>query len=164
VKELIVGLPARVTVTVAVDVVEPAAFVAVSVYVVVATGLTLVDPLGAEDVNVPGVMAIEVAPFTDQFNVLLVPEFTLVGFAVNDAIVGFEPLPEVVLVFECAAAAQPIRYAPASSSKNGTAKMPSLLLRKNFAEFVRGSVFAIIPESLVIGFSRCLLVLRTESA
>jgi hypothetical protein len=57
-------------------------------------GLTLVEPLAADDVNVPGVMEIEVAPLVDQLNVLLAPGGTLVGFAVNDAMLGFVPPPE----------------------------------------------------------------------
>ena len=78
----------EVTVTFAVAVVEPAALVAVKVYVVVAVGLTHVDPLADVDVNVPGVMAILLAPVVAQLSVLLDPEVTLVGFAVNELIVG----------------------------------------------------------------------------
>jgi hypothetical protein len=62
--------------------------------VVVAVGLMLVEPLAAVDVNVPGVTAILVAPVAAQFNVLLAPLFMLVGFAVNEVIVGAEPCPE----------------------------------------------------------------------
>jgi hypothetical protein len=58
---------------------------------VVAVGLTLVEPVADADVNVPGVMAILVAPVTIQLSVLLVPELMLVGFAVKEAIVGAEP-------------------------------------------------------------------------
>jgi hypothetical protein len=65
--------------------------------VVVIVGLVLVEPLAAVDVNVPGVMAILVAPVAAQLNVLLVPEFMLVGFAVNEAIVGVDPFSEDVL-------------------------------------------------------------------
>jgi hypothetical protein len=61
--------------------------------VVVAVGLTLVEPLADVDVNVPGVMAMEVAPVAAQLNVLLAPEFTLVGFAVKEVIAG-DPFPE----------------------------------------------------------------------
>ena len=94
VKELIVGLlPATVTVTVAVDVTdEPATLVAVSVYVVVAVGVTVVEPLAAVEVNVPGEMAILVAPVVTQLNVLLEPEAILVGLAANVLIVGAEPV------------------------------------------------------------------------
>jgi len=62
--------------------------------VVVAVGLMLVEPLAEVEVNVPGAMAILAAPTTAQLSVLLVPEFTLVGFAVKEVIVGEEPLPE----------------------------------------------------------------------
>ena len=107
--ELIVGLLVAVTVTVAVDVTEPVALVAVNVYVVVVPGLTLVDPLAWEDVNVPGVMEIDVAPLVDQLSVLLVPELTLVGFALNDAMLGLDPPPEDVVLLELVEAAQPVR-------------------------------------------------------
>ncbi len=41
--------------------------------------------------NDPGVIARLVAPLVAQVNVLLEPEFTLVGFAEKDAIEGPEP-------------------------------------------------------------------------
>ena len=94
VKELIAGLLAGFTVTVSVDVDEPTAFVAVNVYVVVAAGLMLVEPLAEAEVNVPGVMAMLVAPIAVQFSSLLVPELMVAGFAVNDVIAGAEPFPE----------------------------------------------------------------------
>jgi len=56
--------------------------------VVVAVGLTLVEPLADVDVNVPGVMAILVAPLVAQFSVLLEPELIVVGLAVKPLIVG----------------------------------------------------------------------------
>ena len=89
VKELTAGL---LTVTVTVDVVEPVALVAVSVYVVVVVGLTDVEPVADVEVNVPGVMAILVAPETIQLRELLEPEVMLVGSAVKEAMVGAEPL------------------------------------------------------------------------
>lgn len=89
VNELIVGFDGvAVTVTEAVAVTDPALFVAVKVYVVVVVGLTEVDPLAEVDVNVPGVIATLVAPDVAQVNVLLDPDVTLVGLAVNDEIVG----------------------------------------------------------------------------
>lgn len=57
----------------------------------------LVEPLADVDVNVPGVMAILVAPAVTQLSVLLAPEFTFVGSAVKDVIVGTEPFPEGAL-------------------------------------------------------------------
>jgi hypothetical protein len=57
--------------------------------VVVAVGLTLVAPLAEADVNVPGVMAILVAPVAVQLSMLLAPEFMLVGFAAKEVMVGF---------------------------------------------------------------------------
>jgi hypothetical protein len=56
--------------------------------VVVADGLTVVEPLAVVEVNVPGVMAIAVAPVTAQLNVVLAPELTLVGFAVKEPMAG----------------------------------------------------------------------------
>jgi hypothetical protein len=56
--------------------------------VVVAVGLTLVEPLAAVDVNVPGVMPILVAAVVAQLSVLLEPEVMLVGLAVKELIVG----------------------------------------------------------------------------
>lgn len=80
--------PLDVTATCAVAVTAPAALVAVNVYVVVALGVTVVEPLATAEVNVPGVIAILVAPVDIQFNVLLEPETTLDGEAVNDVMVG----------------------------------------------------------------------------
>jgi hypothetical protein len=56
--------------------------------VVVAVGLTVVEPLADADVNAPGVMAILVAPVVDQLSVLLEPELMLSGSAANELIVG----------------------------------------------------------------------------
>jgi hypothetical protein len=53
----------------------------------------VVEPLAEADVNDPGVMAMLVAPVATQFSVLLVPEFTLVGFAVKEVIIGAAPVP-----------------------------------------------------------------------
>ncbi len=88
VKELIAGMLWAATVTVAFDVTEPVEFVAVSVYVVVAVGLTLVDPLAEADVNDPGEIETLVAPDVDQLKVLLPPALMLEGEAVNELIVG----------------------------------------------------------------------------
>jgi len=62
--------------------------------VVVAVGLTLVEPVAEVDVNVPGEIEILDAPVVDQLSVLLVPDFMLAGLAVKEVIVGAEPLPE----------------------------------------------------------------------
>ena len=61
---------------------------------VVAVGLTFVEPLADAEVNVPGVMAMPAAPDTAQPSALLVPEPMLGGSAVNDEIVGTAPVPE----------------------------------------------------------------------
>lgn len=60
---------------------------------VVAVGLTLVEPVADVEVNVPGVIATLVAPVVDQLSVALTPESMLVGFAANEVIVGIGPLP-----------------------------------------------------------------------
>jgi hypothetical protein len=54
----------------------------------VAVGLTPNDPLADVEVNVPGVIAMLVAPVVTQLNVLLEPEAMLVGLAVKELIVG----------------------------------------------------------------------------
>jgi hypothetical protein len=87
-KELITGKVAASTATVTVVFTEPAELVAVSVYVVVAVGLTVLEPLADADVEVPGVIATEVAPVVAQFNVLLPPTLRLAGLAVKDLIRG----------------------------------------------------------------------------
>jgi len=56
--------------------------------VVVVVGLTLVEPVADAEVNVPGVIAMLMAPVVDQSNVLLEPEAMLGGVAVNEEIVG----------------------------------------------------------------------------
>jgi hypothetical protein len=56
--------------------------------VVVTVGLTFVEPLDKADVNVPGVMAMLVAPLVDQLSVLLEPGIMLSGSAVNELIDG----------------------------------------------------------------------------
>ena len=76
------------TVTCAVAVVEPALFVAVSVYVVVAAGTTVVEPLADVELRPPGVIEILVAPVVDQLKTLLEPDVMLVGLAVKELIDG----------------------------------------------------------------------------
>jgi hypothetical protein len=71
-------------------VVEPEAFVAFSVYVVVVFGFTLVEPVAEVDLKVPGVMAIRVAPFVAQLSLLLAPKLMTVGAATNETILGEE--------------------------------------------------------------------------
>ena len=80
-------------------------------------GLMLVEPLADGDVNVPGVMAILVAPVAAQLSVLLAPEFMLVGFAVNEVIVGTEPFPEDELTPQPASATQANRRRTSARSR-----------------------------------------------
>jgi hypothetical protein len=88
VKELIEGRVGCVTVTVRVAVAVPEVFVAVSVYVVVAVGLRTTIPLEEVDANVPGVMAIPVAPVEAQLTVVVEPLMMDVGLAENELMVG----------------------------------------------------------------------------
>jgi hypothetical protein len=46
------------------------------------------EPLGESDLNVPGVMAMMVAPVVAQVSLLLAPVSMLAGLAVNAVIVG----------------------------------------------------------------------------
>ena len=55
---------------------------------VVAVGLTLVEPLADVDVNVPGAMAMLAAPLVAQLSVLLEPGLILVGLAAKELIFG----------------------------------------------------------------------------
>ena len=55
---------------------------------VVAVGLTLVEPLADEEVNAPGVMEMLVAPVVAQLSVLLEPEVILAALAVNVMMAG----------------------------------------------------------------------------
>jgi len=72
--------------------------------VVVAVGLTLVEPLAAVEVNIPGVIPILVAPLVAQLTLLLAPEVILEGLAVKELIVGF---PVVFTVTVSVDAAEP---------------------------------------------------------
>ena len=55
---------------------------------IVAVGLTFVEPLADVEVKVPGVTLIVVAPLVDQFSMLLEPDAMLPGLAVKELIVG----------------------------------------------------------------------------
>jgi hypothetical protein len=66
--------------------------------VVVAVGLTVVEPLAAVEVKVPGVMAMLVAPLVAQLSVLLEPDVMLVGLAVKVLMVGFVGAGATVMV------------------------------------------------------------------
>ena len=55
---------------------------------VAAVGFTLVEPLAAVEVKVPGVMAIVAAPLVAQLSVLLEPDVMLVGLAAKELMVG----------------------------------------------------------------------------
>jgi hypothetical protein len=78
-----------------------------------AVGLTLIVPVAAVEVKVPGVMAMLVAPVAIQLSVLLEPEVMLAGSAVNEAIVGAEPVG-----VDGAAAPHPIRWRSENPSRS----------------------------------------------
>ncbi|HTT34044.1 MAG TPA: hypothetical protein VMH48_10620 [Methylomirabilota bacterium] len=63
-------------------------------------GLTFVEPVAEVDVNVPGVMAMVVAPLVVQLRVLLEPEVMLVGLAEKELIVGALPAFTVTVTFK----------------------------------------------------------------
>ena len=67
---------------------------------VVAVGLTFVEPLADVDVNVPGAMAMLAAPLVVQLSVLLEPELTLAGLAVKELIVGLASESTVIVCKE----------------------------------------------------------------
>lgn len=103
----------------------------------------LVEPLADVDENVPGVMATLAAPETVQLRVLLVPELTLVGFAVKDAIAGAEaPEDEFDEVVEPQAAsptqADTINTSVhRSSSGDLRPRLPNLFLHNELVESIR---------------------------
>jgi hypothetical protein len=111
----------------------------------------LVEPLADVDVNVPGVMAMLVAPAADQLRVLLAPEFMVAGFAAKDAICGTEPFPvgKLAEVPE----AQPTRpaqqsrvrtSAQSSSPEEWSPRELSLFLQNGLRESMR-NLFASLP-------------------
>lgn len=67
---------------------------------VVAVGLTLVEPLANAEVNVPGVIAMLVAPLVAQLNELLEPEVMLVGLAEKEVMVGLLAVLTVTVAVE----------------------------------------------------------------
>lgn len=70
---------------------------------VVAVGLTFVEPLASVDVNVPGVMAMLVAPVAAQVSMLLEPAVMVAGLTPNELMVGVVTVTVSVEVVEPAA-------------------------------------------------------------
>lgn len=66
----------------------------------VVVGFTVVDPVAAVEVNVPGVIAMEVAPEVAQLRVVSAPELMLVGLAVKLPMVGALGACTVTVVLE----------------------------------------------------------------
>jgi len=88
VKEVIVGRFGWVTVTLTSAVTDPVLFVAVSVYVVVAVGLSATEPVPEVEAKFPGAMVTLVAPCVFQLSVVLAPAVINAGLAVNEEMVG----------------------------------------------------------------------------
>lgn len=88
VNAVMVGRFGGTTVTVAIAVADPVLFVAVSVYVVVAVGLRLTEPVAELDAKLPGVMVTLVAPCAVQLSVVLAPAVMAAGLAANEAMAG----------------------------------------------------------------------------
>jgi hypothetical protein len=133
-------------------------------------GLTLVEPLADVDVNVPGVMAMLVAPVVAQVSVLLVPELMLVGFAVKDVIAGAEPFPEGGP--EELAKPQPakpsrtnrVRISAQSSSQGELRpRERDSFLQNELEESIGNSSAAVGHNILVISDLTCLLAVSTAS-
>lgn len=97
---------------------------------VVAVGLTLVDPLATGDVNVPGVMAILVAPVVCQLSVLPVPELMLVGVAVKEVIASVESASEdefdCITELQLASPTQANRISPSPEARSAQELSPTL--------------------------------------
>jgi hypothetical protein len=138
--------------------------------VVVAVGLMLVEPLADVDVNVPGVIAIPVAPAAAQLSVLVVPEFMLVGFAAKDVIVGAEPFS--VGELDEVAAPQPARptekncvktRAQRPSPEELSSREQSLFLPIECGEPIGNPFGTAGHTSLVVRHLSCPLVASTES-
>jgi hypothetical protein len=123
--------------------------------VVVAVGLTLVEPLADVDVNVPGAIAILVAPVVSQLSVLLAPELMLVGAAEKEVISGAEPGPEDE--FDCIAESQPAGPTQANTISTNTQgsspaarspRVPSSILRNDPAESMR-SPLRVVDDTIL---------------
>ena len=76
----------------------------------------LVEPLADVEVNVPGVMAILVAPVAAQLSLLLEPEVMLAGSAVKEVIAGSESFSGVEFDIE------PQPASPAQASRIRTSR------------------------------------------
>jgi hypothetical protein len=125
--------------------------------VVVAVGFTFVEPLADADMNVPGVMAILVAPGAAQCSVLLAPELMLVGLAAKAVTVGNEPFADG----ELGAVPEPHPVRPAhhqrssAMAQNGSAEAPRtagpiVFLRNQLRESMGTPLATVGYSSLVI--------------
>ena len=117
----------------------------------------LIEPLADVDVNVPGVMAILVAPAAAQLSVLLVPEIMLVGSAVKEVIVGTESFPGGELDEPQPASPTQANRMRASAQRSSPEELSprelSLFLQNELVESMRNPLVAVVYTSLVIAAS-----------
>jgi hypothetical protein len=128
--------------------------------VVVAVGLTVVEPLAEVDVNVPGVIARVAAPAVSQLSVLLEPEEMPLRSVVKEVIAGAKPFPEDEL--DELPVPQPVST-PQQYKTNAVAQRPapeewsllklSLFLLKVLAESMHPPLLADILTILARGWS-----------
>jgi hypothetical protein len=130
----------------------------------------LVEPFADVEVNVPGVMAMLVAPVVAQLSVLLEPEAILVGLAAKDVIVGTEPFPEgepdELAEPQAARPAQAHRVrtsAQRCSPEESSRQELGLYLQNELEESIRNPFAAVGHTSLVMLDLSCLLAASTES-
>ena len=111
---------------------------------VVAVGFTGVEPPADVDVNVPGVMAMLVAPVVCQLSVLLEPEVMLVRSAVKEPMAGSNTVPEGELdepqPSSPTQANRMSRIAQRSSLKDLIPRMLRVFLHNELIEFMRSPI------------------------
>ena len=102
------------------------------------------------DVNVPGVMAILVAPAATQLSVLLEPEVMLAGLAVKEVITGLEPFSGGVLDEP-----QPVSPAQANSMRASAQRFsPEELSPRELSIFLQNDLVEYTPNPFVaVGYT-----------
>jgi len=128
--------------------------------VVVAVGLTVVEPLADDELKLPGEIEIVVAPLVTQLRVAFAPEFMLVGFAEKELIAGAEPFPSDELDELVPQPASPTQTASIrstaercspeeSSPQPPVCAFPQLPLGVEVGSLDRVHLFGRIPSSLL---------------
>jgi hypothetical protein len=111
-------------------------------------------------------MAIIVAPLVDQLNVVLVPEFTLVGFAEKEEMVGADPFPGggLTAFFVLAQPTRPRQVSRmrsiAQRVRTGESGFRRAFCLRELVTFMRDSFNTTHQTSLVSADLRWLLVAR----